>query len=335
MVNNRLAARRREPALSPGFDGSTASQTVPALTEYSAAMDSYSESGGTVAITVEMPTKNGKWELYSQYFSYLGQENQSSSGSEYESLTFGTLLGLDRQFGRKVVSGFFTGAEISDIIWSETGNNGSKISLALGPYLSFYKNRFVVEGSLTGSANWFNNDRLISINDLVRSAEAGYAGYDMAAQISTLYELRKGGFSLTPVGRLHYDFIYMDAFEEQGADSVNLIVSDRLVHSLGHEIGTAIAYNIEVGSWLVRPEIGAGWFHEYLDTRRDIRSSLTGAPDNSFTIATSAPPGNTFRWQAGIGFAQGQSLSSTLMYAAELYEKIWNHSLRAGLTYRY
>ncbi len=335
MVNSRLAARRREPALAPSFDGSTAPQTIPALTGYSAAMDPYSGSGGTVEITVEMPTENGKWELYSQYFSYLGQENQSSSGYGYESLTFGALLGLDRRFGRKVVSGFFTGAEISDIIWSTAGNNGSKISVALGPYLSFYKNRFVVEGSLTGSANWFNNDRLISINDLVRSAKAEYAGYDIAAQISTLYELRKGGLSLTPVGRLHYDFIYMDAFEEQGADSVNLIVSDRQVHSLGHEIGAAMAYDIEVGSWVVRPEIGAGWFHEYLDTRRDIQSSLTGAPDNSFTIAAPAPPGNTFRWQAGIGFAQGRFLSGTLMYEGELYENIWNHSLQAGLAYHY
>ncbi len=331
-VNNRLAVRRREPAASPDFGDSTAPQI--ASTEYTGAMDPYYGSGGTIDTTI-IPTINSKWELYSQYFSYWGEENQSSADFEYESFTFGTLLCLDRRFGRKLVSGIFAAAEISDIGWSATGKDGSKISFAVGPYLSYSKDRLVVEGSLSGSTNWFDNDRLIGINDLVRSAEAGYFGYDAAAQISTLYELGKGNLSLTPIVRLHYDFIYLDSFEEQGADSVNLIVSDRRIHSLGHEIGTAMAYRIEIGSWVVRPEIGAGWFHEYLDTRRDIRSSLTGAPDNSFTIATPIPPGNNFRWQAGIGLARGQSLSGTLIYEGELYESSWHHSLRAGLAYHY
>jgi len=284
-----------------------------------------------VSKPVSLSVDQSRWKTYAQTYALWAKEKAATSIDGFEAITLGAFFGTDRRIGQSLIGGFCLGTGITDIDTDESGSNGDKLSLRIGPYLSYFRDGFVLEGSVTGSVNWFSTRRSIDITGLSRSAEGAYDSYDLAAELAALYELKFWGFTLAPELRLLYDYIYLDDFQEAGADSINLFVFDRKIHSLNHIVSGRLGYDIKFAQSLLRPEAWVAWAHEYLGDEQVVQASLAGAPQNDFTISAPEIRRETVRWGAGITFSHGRVFSSYLRYQAEIYPDAWNSSVQGGM----
>jgi len=283
-----------------------------------------------VSKPVSLSAEQSRWNTYAQTYALWAEAEADPSIDGLEAFTFGTFFGTDRRICRSLIGGFCLGTGVTDIDTDVSGSNGNKLSLRFGPYFSYFKYGFVLEGSVTGSANWFSNRRSIDITGLPRSATGAYDSYDLAADLAALYELKFWGFTLAPQIRLMYDYIYLDDFQETGADSISLVVFDRKVHSLNHMVGGRLGYDIKSAKSILRPEAWVAWTHKYLDDDKDVQAGLVGAPQNDFTISAPGTPRETLQWGAGVTLSLAGAFSSYLHYQAEIYQDTWNHSVRGG-----
>jgi outer membrane autotransporter protein len=333
-ITDRLRDRRQELVDSEPFDEAdlqnssspaTQERFIPEPLNYTA----------DISQPVSLSGEQSRWKTYVQTYALWTKEEADTSIDGFEAITLGTLLGTDRGIGQSLIGGFCFGTGITDISTVESGSNGDKLSLRFGSYLSYFKDGFVVEGFVTAGANWFNNQRSIDITGLSRSAECSYDSYDLAVELAALYELKFWGFTLAPELRMVYDYIYLDDFQETGADSISLVVFDRQIHSLNHIVGSRLGYDIKFAQSLLRPEAWVTWTHDYLDDEQVVQASLAGAPQNDFTISAPEIRRETVQWGAGLTFSHGRVFSSYLRFQAEIYPDVWNQRVYGGFQFQF
>ena len=328
-VAGRLRDRRQESIDSASPGGAQPENTSDPVTQERFIADPLDYTTD-VSEPVSLSAEQSRWRIYAQTYARWSEAKADESVEGFDAVTFGTFFGTDRYIGQSLIGGICLGIGVTDIGTSNAGSNGSKLSLRFGPYFSYFRDGFVLEGSVTGSANWFGNRRSIDITGLSRTAEGSYDSYDLAAELATLYQLKFWGFTLAPELRLMYDYIYLNDFQETGADSINLVVFDRQVHSLNHRLGGRLGYDIKSAKSSLRPEAWFGWTHKYFDDEQVVRAGLAGAPQNDFTISTPGTPRDTLHWGAGITLSLATVVSSYLRYQAEIYQDVWNQSIRGG-----
>jgi uncharacterized protein with beta-barrel porin domain len=329
-LTDRLRDRRQE--LFDSFSGTIAVNSESSISPSHFA-PSLLDSTADVSETVALSGEQSRWRIYAQSYIRWTEEKPDTSVDGFDAFTFGTFFGTDGRLGQKLIGGLCLGTSVTEM--DNSGGGGNKLSLRFGPYFSYCWDRFILEGSVTGSANWLSNQRSIDITGLSRSAEGSYDSYDLAAELAALYEIKSWGLTLAPELRLKYDYIYLDDFQETGADSISLIVFDRRVHSLHHTIGGRLSYDIEFAKSFLRPEAWVAWTHKYLDDEQAVQAAFTGAPQNDFTINAPGAPREILQWGAGLTLSLAGTANTYLLYQAEIYQDTWNHGVQGGFRFQF
>jgi uncharacterized protein with beta-barrel porin domain len=328
-LTERLRDRREEPI---GFSGDNRSKnsnsyeipgsSVPNLLDYKA----------DVSQPVSLSGEQSKWRIYAQSYIQWTEEKTDTSIDRSEAFTFGAFFGTDGRLSQRLIGGLCLGTGVTEM--ENSGGSGDKLSLRFGPYFSYFRDRFILEGSVTGSVNWLSNQRSIDITGLSRSAQGSYDSYDLAAELAALYELNFWGFTLEPELRVAYDYMYLDDFQETGADSISLIVFDRQLHSLNHRIGGRFGYEIKFSNSFLRPEAWVAWAHTYLNDEQAVQAAFAGAPQNDFTISAPKTQRDILHWGAGMTLSLAGAVNCYLRYQAEVYPDTWNHSAQGGFRFQ-
>jgi fibronectin-binding autotransporter adhesin len=166
---------------------------------------------------------------------------QHNHGQEpgFKTETPGIFAGVDKAFGTNSMLGGGAGYTFSKLHWNQ---NRGKAHIQTG-YVSVYGRwgalRGYVEGDLIGGYNFYSTDRRIqfgSDNQIDRIANGHHQGVEGAVNLKGALTLGSSA-KLSPFAGIDYLFLHENAFDESGANSINLDVdsknSDLLIAEAG------------------------------------------------------------------------------------------------------
>ncbi|WP_296341163.1 autotransporter-associated beta strand repeat-containing protein [Reyranella sp.] len=230
-------------------------------------------------------------------------------------------LAVGYSSGRQWVNGFM--------------GNGNADNYSAALYASFNQGGLYVD-ALAGYAYSDNRlQRVMAIPGLATRIASGQTGANQfLGQIEAGYRiglLEAAQATITPFARFQTVAVSQNAFNESGAQSLNLSVTQQNTTSVRTIIGADLGANIPVG--MERPlgvTIRLGWAHEYADTARPMTAAFAGAPAVPFTVYGAQPLRDAAVVGLGLNAQIGASTSIYARYDGEITGRDDTHSLSAG-----
>jgi uncharacterized protein YhjY with autotransporter beta-barrel domain len=196
----------------------------------------------------------------------------------------GTTLGFDYTPAEQFLVGL-AAAYTSSRLDLGSGQGHGEIESYTG---SIYATRRFAQSYLEGAVSYgrhrYDNDRHIQVGALERIAQSEHDGNAVSALVGGGTTFSAQGFEFQPHASLLYTWLDEDGFQEFGADSLNMRVAGRDTHSLKSEFGLRLARPIPLNQWVLIPEIGVAWEHDFDVDERAIVGAFGGAPGSAFSI---------------------------------------------------
>jgi outer membrane autotransporter protein len=178
---------------------------------------------------------------------------------------------------------------------------------------------------------------IAALNQAAQGTADGYGfgagagvGYHVALDDDTV---------LTPRMGLDYAYSHQNGFTEEGAPGADLHITaadqNLLQSSLGATLSTRFTDVFEESGDMLRPEIRAGWLHEWIDPVTRLHESFADVTSPTFTVY-GANPGRDVA-TAGVGFAYVPDAAKTFTvfarYDTLLSASESDHGVTVGLRY--
>ncbi|MHC4219005.1 MAG: autotransporter outer membrane beta-barrel domain-containing protein, partial [Planctomycetota bacterium] len=249
------------------------------------------------APATEPKDREYRWGRYIKVQGAFVEQETTTTRTGFDADAFGIQLGIDYDFSPDLTVGLaagylFTGADFKSGLGGIDEN-----ALRFGPYLSYTKGNWFVDGSLTFAWHFYDGERRIPALSL--TAGSNYNGYDLTGYTGTGYrwEIDKNLY-LTPMASVLYSHFEFAGFTETGAGGANLTLPQRSADSLRTRLGGALSYRVKGWGWEPIPYVYTGWEHEFLNDDDNIaaRFATGGSP---FLINTGSR--DTDAWFFGIG----------------------------------
>ena len=141
---------------------------------------------------------------------------------------------------------------------------------------------------------------------------------------------RSGALTVQPLAALDYARVQQDGFSESGAASLNLVVDEETLSSVGSGLGVRIlgTSRMDERSSLTG-ELRGRWNHEFGDGEREILGRITGASGRALTVRGAEPP----RDSATLGASWGVISAERPDYDAIFGEDLIDHSGGVGVRF--
>jgi outer membrane autotransporter protein len=270
--------------------------------------------------------------------------NQGSYGERtgFVYNTGGVVGGVDWQPRQDVIVGFGATYLGSALNWDQSGGNADVNYAKFGLYGSYFNPRWFVDGVFSGGLNWASTQRNINILSdtplipgVSRIATSSQTGHDLTVQCRGGVNFPLWNWSLTPMAGLAYFYLHQNAFEEQGADSLNLNLRANEAQTLRSTLGARLARTFTAPSGnKITPEASLGWAHDFTLDNRVINASLA---ELGGSFATNGFTGDTNSLLAGAGITaqltNGVALSGR--YNTEVGRSFVAHMVNLGLRYEF
>ncbi|MHC4415641.1 MAG: autotransporter family protein [Planctomycetota bacterium] len=225
-----------------------------------------------------------RWGTYVKAQGIYVDQDTTTNRPGFNADSAGVQVGVDFDFSANLVAGMAVGYLSTDADLDLDGGDIDQDTWRFGPYVTWYHDKWYVDGSATFGFASIDSTR--NIPSLGLTASGDYDSYDITGYVGTGYhfELGEGNWHLTPIGSLLYSHLELDDFTETGAGSANLALRDRSDDSLRSRLGVNLSYKAEDLGWQPVVYGYVGWEHEFLDSD-DISASFA-AGGNPFTIDT-------------------------------------------------
>jgi len=275
----------------------------------------------------------------SAWFSALGGLGSVLGDNNASSFTYnlgGAAAGIDYRLDPRFLVGIGTGYTHGTQWVNSFMGQGWSDSVSVAAYGSFTQWGFYID-ALAGYA-YSNNQlqRQILIPGLQQRTASGSTGANQfLGQIEGGYKIdvyAPAMASITPFGRFQISSVAQNAFNESGAQSLNLNVAQQTTNSQRTTIGADLGSSIGLGGERkLDLAVRLGWQHEFADTGRPITAAFAGAPGSAFTVFGATP--------ARDSAALGLQATTTIAAATQIYLRYDggvgggtdNHALIAGL----
>lgn len=196
----------------------------------------------------------------------VGDEDANARG--YRITNGAVILGLDYRLSHNLALGIYGGYEAGRAKLFENGHltmEGGNV----GGFATYFHDGFYVD--VAGGGGW-------NSYDIRRSALLGYArGRTDGSEVNALgaigYDWKVGCFNIGPTASIQYTNVDIDRYTETGS-LLPLEIQDQSEDSLRSTVGLRASYDIKVGPVIFRPELRAGWLHEYYDQAYPIDARL-------------------------------------------------------------
>jgi outer membrane autotransporter protein len=118
-----------------------------------------------------------------------------------------------------------------------------------------------------------------------------------------------------PIAGVQYTYVGIAPFTEEGADSLDLRVSQQNANSLRTTFGGRVAYTWNLTeSITIIPEVRMFWLHEFLNNPRIIGAALDGGNGTGFDYLTSTPDRDSVFAGAGLTTQFGESWTASAFW---------------------
>lgn len=170
-----------------------------------------------------------------------------------------------------------------------------------------------------------------------RTAKGDTDGRQFTLNVGAGYDIRLGGSTITPYGRVEYLELTVDGYTERGALGLDLAIADQTADSLMSVLGTRVAHAFSTPIGVIVPQIRGEWRHEFLNNSQLLKAKFANDPFNVvFTIPTDRPDRDYFAVGAGISSVFRKGLAAFVDYETLLgLRNVVNHSFTAGARFEF
>jgi autotransporter-associated beta strand protein len=186
--------------------------------------------------------KSGRTRIWTDFFSTTSLQNSSGDKVGYKADFAGGVLGADQWWERDIYTGFAYGYTQDKLDWKQEGGSAWMENVYGALYAGGWMNSFFyAQSALIASYNFYKTHRKIAFignefTPFTRTAKGRDAGYSLLSHFETGCIFGKS-VQARPFERIDYAFVHRKAFEEQGADSIDLIVDSHNADLLRSETG--------------------------------------------------------------------------------------------------
>ncbi|MEN3951382.1 NosD domain-containing protein [Iodidimonas sp. SYSU 1G8] len=262
------------------------------------------------------------------------ESNEGFLQYDYQTLT--GYAGFDYLINPNFLIGILGGFGNTDVDFDGRTGEGDVDHWQVGGYLSYFTDTwFFNAGGGMGDMN-IESDRDIdfgsSIGSISRVAHAEYDGDVYYFYGKGGYSFDTGnGFKITPEAGLTWAKVKQDAFEETGANEIDLIVDEQSVESLRATAQLRFSKTFRSGNgggWMPYARVGVA--HEFEDDLRPISSRFRAAPGTSFTVFGEVPRETTAIFGVGVTGKVSDAFTLFLDYSGEMGGNYSEHVISGG-----
>lgn len=204
-----------------------------------------------------------KAQTWTSAFYSTGDYDFDEGFTEYDYDSRGFVIGADYLLGERTVAGFMaayadTGADEVNVVASadvETWTGGL--------YASSYWGATYVEAGILYSSQSFDNQRTLLVGTEERTALSDHDGSALLLFAGAGRKFDFGSWLVEPYGTLYWFDIDEDAFQEEGADSLNLQFARKSTEVLLGEVGARFARLKPVRNGAIDWHAVLGYSHDF------------------------------------------------------------------------
>lgn len=237
-----------------------------------------------------------------QFFQDLNGATTANSPSFFGS---GTGVSVGMEWGqtpsaRYGVSYTYFAGQVTESIPRATKEN---IALNLvSAYATWRSNNFFITPQVNVGYASYDNRRRVVAGPITRQAISDWGNYLTSGGITSGYVMDLGAFEIIPHISLDGLYMYDSGYTERlGGDGVNLSLGSRTTRSLRVFAGVVAQTEFVLVDGIMKPQILAGWSHDFTNDRPLIDASFEAAPGSEFSVV--GPVSDSSRLIGGASFA--------------------------------
>lgn len=233
--------------------------------------------------------------VFARGFGVFSEQETSGNRTGYDSDAYGAAIGVDYRLSESTIGGVAFAYTANNGDYNESLGGLDVKTFRVGPYMTWVRDDFFVDASLSFGSSSYDSTR--SIPTLGLEAKGDYDGFDLTGYVGTGYDWRiDNAWSLRPTASIQYSYFDYDSFTETGAGGANLAVAGNDSDSLRSRLGIAIQFlQTNGGFW----QFGFGWQHEFLDNDNIEAAFAVGG--NPFTVDTGTRDDTALYYGGGFG----------------------------------
>jgi len=266
---------------------------------------------------------NENW--WAQGFGSTIEQDARNGINGYDADVYGTAIGADGRIGERIRLGWAGGYANGDVD-SQAENGQTDIDSYQGAlYGSYSDGPGYINAAFMFAWNEYDGSRDIRFGTINRTATADYSGQQYNALIDGGYTIKAGPWDITPVASLNYIHLDIEDYTEEGANSLNLNVSDQDYDLLQSGLGVKLAYPLFWDAGTFVPEVHAKWLYDFIGDEMQTSSIFTGGGP-AFTTTGAEPEQHSLNAGASITFYSKGNVSVSANYDAEIKDDFTSHS---------
>ena len=261
----------------------------------------------------------------------MGKQNSDSAALGYDFTSYNLTLGADAFITENWLLGAVLDYSTTDADFDEDAGNTELSSYSLAGYAKYIEGQFFWDNILSLSLNEFAVKREVgAANSGMKSNPDGMV-YSLSSQIG--YEFEGENTYFTPIFGMSYSHSQVDGVDESG--SVFAVTADdqdhdSLLTKLGFRTGLMGIMGDEDYYIL---ELRAYWFHELMDTDRDL-SAKFNAGGNNFDVSGVESDGDIFVFGLGWKY-EYDTAEFKIDYDYEMSDSYTGHKLGVSWVIRF
>jgi len=273
----------------------------------------------------------------------FGETDQTNFQNASDFHTVGVITGFDYKITKNLIIGLAGSYSTFELDFDQNinvaGGSIDSDSYSVTAYSNYAIGNGYVEGVFTYGWSDYDIDRRIiigsntAISAIDRTANANPDGEQLSASLAGGYDFHAEGFNYGPYARIAYFQSEIDAYDETGAQGLNLRVdehkSDSLESVLGLQMSRAFSYSFGV----LVPHVKAEWHHEFMNRQRSFDIRYVNDPRNNvYRSQTGEPERDFFNISAGLSADLKYGFQTFFDYETILgIDDITVHKFSAGI----
>jgi outer membrane autotransporter protein len=241
----------------------------------------------------------------------------------------GAQFGFDKSFGPNLIMGIDGGYNHSFINFKEGRGKGDVDSFRVGPYATYFKNDFFLDGAVSFGYHKNEIKRDIKFGTINRIAESYYHAYDLSTYIGGGYNFHINEWTVTPTTSVQYICYIRESFEETGAGAAGLNLDAATSESLRSKLGVTLSTVTKLYGTKIVPELFTGWAHEFMDDEDIQARFVQGAA--RFTTDVDGNRDDSVYFGAGVSALLNKNISAFVRYEGEYSSGDGMNSLNVGI----
>jgi outer membrane autotransporter protein len=250
----------------------------------------------------------------------------------FQAEAVGAQFGADKVFGTNWIVGLSGAYSHSRLNFDESLGDADIDSFRVGPYATYYLDKFYVDSSVSFGYH-LNKTRREITTGINRTAEGHYNAYDLAAYVGGGYEFNVRQWIFSPTISAQYICYRNESFRESGAGAAGLNVDAQTQESLLTRFGIRLYTMAIVETMKLAPEFFVGYAHEFMD-EEDLQVRFQGGV-TKFSADIDSNRDDSVYYGAGLSGLINDNISAFVRYEGEYYGGNRSSAIKLGLALRF